>query len=266
MTQHFAALRGWLRALVASALVTATFSTLADTPAFVTVVPGGVTFSNLGTPSPITAGGRTWEVTPTDPSQYGDLYYGIGGYFSGSFDPGHPGLKTSSTAGMDTLSFNAGLSNLALGTAVFSGTSTLYTTGGTVPVYTRFVLTVTDTLGAPLALTDPASLGMPSTLGGVLDVNSAFRANWQFLASTSSTAGFQAAQTFFNNYPNKNPSLEQLRSDVGGGFYATAPVPEAPAPMMLAAGLLVLGAVVRRRLPGAATGAGPRLVAAGPLA
>jgi len=256
MTLHPTAWRGWLRALVASAFVTAAFHALADTPAFVASVPGGVTFNNLGTPSPITAGGRTWEVTPADPSQYGDLYYGIGGYFSGSFDPGHPGLKTSNTAGMDTLSFNAGLSNLALGTAVFSGSSTLYTTSGAVPVTTRFVLTVTDTLGAPLALTDPTTLGLSSALGGVLDVNSAFRANWQFLVSTSSTSGFQAAQTFFNNYPNKNTAFEQLRSDVGGGFYATAPVPEAPAPMMLAAGLLVLGAVVRRRMPAAASHVG----------
>lgn len=265
MTQHLTASSGWLRALVASALVTATCTALADTPAFVTSVPGGVTFNNLGTPAPITTGGRTWEVTPTDPTQYGDLYYGIGGYFSGSFDPGHPGLKTNNTAGMDTLSFNAGLSNLAAGTAVFSGSSTLYTTSGTVPVYTRFVLTVTDTLGAPLALTDPATLGLPSTLGGVLDVNSAFRANWQFLASNSSGSGFQAAQTFFDAYPNKNPAFEQLRSDVGGGFYATSPVPEAPAPMMLAAGLLMLGAAVRRRMPAAHPGSDCGL-AARPLA
>jgi len=98
----------------------------------------------------------------------------------------------------------------------------------------------------------------------VLDVNSAFRANRQFLASTSSTSGFQAAQTFFDNSPNRNPAFEQLRSDVGGGFYATAPVPEAPAPMMLAAGLLVLGAVVRRRMPGAQAGS-DRSLAAHPL-
>ena len=41
----------------------------------------------------------------------------------------------------------------------------------------------------------------------MLDVNSAFRANRQFLASTSSTSGFQAAQTFLSIVQERESAL-----------------------------------------------------------
>lgn len=238
-----------LRALVAIAWVIAATAggptpAMAETPSLAPYPPpGGVTAPWSGVPR--ASGGRTITYQDFDPSAYSDLYYAVGGYPSNNFDPGRPGLSFNNSAA-DLLSFNAGLSNLSAGIAVFSGQTLLNTIYGSVPIYTRFQLVVTDTTNAALALIDPTTVSIPGVAGAVLKVTSDFKANWQFLASLNGTS-YQSAQSLYDNYPYKPAGQQSLRSDIGGAFYYTSPVPEPEGYGLALAGMAVVGVVMRRR-------------------
>jgi len=206
--------------------------------------PGGTNYSGGG--SDIAAGGSTWSYSGFDPSAYSNLYYAIGDYPS-DWSPAGPSLSMDGK--YEVLSYNAGLSNLAAGVAVWTGATTLPTYNvGQVAVSTEFVLHVTDTSNNPLALTSASSLGLDPSLGAVLQVQGAFNANWSFLAR-SGNGGYVDAQDFYNNSGYQtNPNIE-MQDSVGGAFYydAAAAVPEPASATLLLGGALAVGAVVRRR-------------------
>ena len=117
--------------------------------------------------------------------------------------------------------------------------------------YGRFSLRVTDLGGTPLALTAASTIaGVDNSLGAVLDVQGAFKANWQFESEGRNVSGslipLGPALTVFDQSATVG---DQLFTSVGGGFYSTAPttdpVPEPASIMLVLAG--AGGALVRRR-------------------
>jgi hypothetical protein len=228
----------------AGALAFVASAAWSDVPTLVPYpAPGGNSVSILGA-GPAFPGGWTLTYTAFDPSAYGKLYYGIGDYTPG-FVPGAPSLTFDGST--DVLGFNAGLSSLPGGVAVWTGTTNVFTLGGSQLVHTRFTLQVQDLASAPVALTAPASLGLPGALGGLLDVTGAYKALWSFEASYNPSGGFSAANSFFDNVSQKVPGYF-ARSSVGGAFYAT-PVPEPASAALLLAGLCcaALTGKLRRR-------------------
>jgi len=230
-----------LRGVIGTVLLT--FSVLANAtvaPAFVGYpAPGGNSAIGSGI-SPTEVGGKTWSYSGFNPSAYGNLYYAIGSYTSG-FNLGSPILSADGTN--QALNFNASLSNLVGGVAVWSGMTNVPGYGG---VLTQYRLSVTDSGSNSIALLDPLLIGLPSSAGAVLDVTGNYNANWQFLISTNGGASFSAARPTYDNLPFKNPSYS-LVSNIGGAFYATAPVPEASTYGMMLAGLGLVGFAARRR-------------------
>jgi hypothetical protein len=203
--------------------------------------PGGTTASGTGSVSNI--GGRTWNYSSFDATAYSDLYYLVGSTVNAIFNPNAPALSANSTT--DYLSFNAGLSNMAGGVAIWTGSTNVpLAIGGATTLFTEFQLKVSDTSNNPLALTDASSYGLPGT-GAALKVSSDFSANWQFLASTDGIT-YSAALPLYNNLPYKVAGASLL-SNVGGAFYSTAPVPEPESYAMLLAGLGLISAALKSR-------------------
>jgi hypothetical protein len=215
--------------------------------------PGGNTSIVSGI-SPAHTGGFTRTLDNFNPAAYSDLYYGIGDYVPWpTFDPSGPSLTMDGSK--DVLSFNAGQSDLLNGKAVWTGTTNFVTYNfGNQVIPTRFTLTVTDLSNNSLALTNASSIvGLPSSLGAVLDVQSGFKANWLFEANgPSSSDGFQASLAMYDSSLYQTYAKEQYpqyahSSSVGGAFYYTAPVPEADTYAFMALGMGLVGWLARRR-------------------
>jgi hypothetical protein len=244
--------RGQLRLSGAVAVLAAVFisgTALADTvtgPDF--PPPGGVAYVGSGGATD-GAGGHTFTYTGFDPSAYGSLYFTMDDAGGNLSLTGH-----GTTSGSDLLTYNAALSNLPGGIAVFSGQTTVPVTSGTQTVFTEFVLTLTSS-GSPVPLVSAASIaGMPAADGAALQItpsiaSAGFSANSQFLMSYSSSGGFEDAVDFYNAIPNKTDSTgSALQANSSGAFYAS-PVP-LPDSAWLLLSALVGGGLLMRRNPG----------------
>lgn len=210
--------------------------------------PGGTTAT--GTGNAAQGAGRTWALSDFDNSFYDKLYYGVGDY-TPDFDPAGPSLTMDGSK--DVLSFSSGLSNFAQGKVVWTGTTVFHTFNfGASTIPTRFTLSVTDTSNNPLALTPAGTAGVPSSLGGVLDVQGSFKANWLFEADGPSVSdSYQASLDMFNSsLYQTNPGFSHV-SSLGGAFYSTAPItaaiPEPSTYALMLAGLGIVGFVANRR-------------------
>ena len=173
--------------------------------------PGGVDYSASGT-SPGHVGGRTWHFSNFDDTAYDELYYAVKDPLMGE----QPG------AGVVALTYNAGASDLANGISVWENSFEFYNaqTGSNETVSGAFTLTVTDSLGGSLALTDATSLGLDANLGGMLMVEGDFNANWQFEING------QEALVWYDNASNLPGN--QLQTSVGGSFFVSeVPLPGA---------------------------------------
>lgn len=170
--------------------------------------PGGVDYSSSGTSNGHT-GGWTWHFSNFDDSAYNELYYSV------------KYLEMGENSGVP-MTYNAGASDLANGVSVWDNTFQFYNaqSGSYQTVNGQFTLTVTDSLGGALALTDATLLGLDANLGGMLAVTDDFDANWLFtINGTPAREWYNAA----SNHPGHN-----LQTSVGGSFYySEVPLPAA---------------------------------------
>lgn len=230
-------------ALIVHASATAAVPTLAPYPA-----PGGNAAAGIGDPAKST--GRTWTLSGFDNNAYDKLYYTIGDYTSSGFDPAIGPLLTTRSSTSDRLSFNAGLSNLAAGVAVWSGSTVVFYNCGTsscssAGIGTRFTLTVTDTSSNALALISPGTVGL-GFAGALLDVQGDFKANWLFEAQDpTASMAWKPSLDMYDALPKSSTYLHT--SSVGGAFYSTPPVPEPSTWAMMATSLVVIAWRIRRR-------------------
>jgi hypothetical protein len=197
--------------------------------------PGGngLTSSGVG----VDPGGVTNTYTLTDPSQYSSLYFVIDTTFA-------PDLYQVGN-GPGTLTYNAGLSNLASGILAFTGLTTINSgLYGNLATSTELLVTLSGGSGLPLI--DAGSLGLPTGDGAALNVGAGpFTANFQFEMSNAHCV-LEAASTCYASI-NGGGSGMSLQSDVTGGFYYAAPVPLPAAAWLLLSGLGSLGLLGRKR-------------------
>jgi hypothetical protein len=105
----------------------------------------------------------------------------------------------------EVLTFQSGLSNLAGGIAVWTGQTFIPGSGS--PVFTRFTMTVNShsggvpgTTGAPIALTNPTTVGLATNVGALVPVPPGidYRVNMRFDASFTNGSGYQPALDFYD--------------------------------------------------------------------
>jgi hypothetical protein len=207
--------------------------------------PGGTTFVGAG--SRISSTGFVGTYTGFDLTQTDDLYFGIAGALS----------MDGPVNAADALTFNAALSNLALGQAVYTGT-TLISANGIRSVDTKLVLNFTDLAGNGLALTNASAAGFSTaSLGNVssgsdlpvLNVTGDFKVQQFYQARfTGSGGGFVAAGAFYDGQPTTGSQLFQSTS---GGFYYTEAtaggIPEPASWALMISGFGAAGSLLRRR-------------------
>lgn len=203
-------------------------------PAF--PAPGGTTFSTNGVLA--INPGRVATYQGFDLSASDDLYFGItsaGLAMDGSID-----------SSLETLVFNAALSDLANGIAVYSGQTTVNNAGNNQTVYTRLLLTFAD-----LSTSNPLALTLDPNIGGglfpVLDVQGSYTVGQSFLASNTLNGTYTAAGPYFGTL--QTPNIPQLlRSSLSGGFYYTenSAVPEPGTWALMLFGFGATGFVLRR--------------------
>ncbi len=198
------------------------------------------------------AGGLTWTLTGWDLSAVGNAYYGVGDYPGGSFSPLGPSLNFGSSPSTSPLAFDAGMSNLAGGIVVWSGFRTLVWHNGSGfvagSVFNRFTLTVTDLASTPLALLDPTSVGLPASLGGVLDIPGDFKANWLYETDDPTVGGLNWTPSVALFDSLSTLSSHSIYRSVGGAqYYTPAAVPEPGTLVLLGLGVLGAAAIRRRR-------------------
>ncbi|PLY01047.1 MAG: hypothetical protein C0622_07770 [Desulfuromonas sp.] len=182
-----------LALLMIPCLSTAALTGPVDAPpggAAVTITPN--TDGDIGK-----AGGRTYTYSDIVRANEGGLvYWGItedSVKLSLDFDTDY--------VGDEVMTFDPARSDLPNGIVVWVGSTSIYNaiTRTTVTLTgTYFTLTVTDDLGAPLALTQPDTVGLPAGMGGVLEVTAGmeFNANMIFRIADGTPA-----YDYYNAYP-----------------------------------------------------------------
>lgn len=218
------------------AVIALTLAAVAGTASAIVVGPeypviGGNGFSGVGNSGQGT--GRTNSYTITTPGQYTQLYWG-------HWDSTPVVASMQNNLG-DVMSLNLGQSNFAGGVAVWTGTSAVSSFSTSVPVNTRFTLTVLDPSSLPVPLQTGASIGFPGAgaVGNILGL-SGFSANLLFEAQLPGGA-WTPIRDLFNSLSGTLPG-NQVQTSFSGGFYREIPTPGAAA--LLGLGGLV---VARRR-------------------
>jgi hypothetical protein len=172
--------------------------------------PGGVTFSGAGLTG--VAPGRTNIYADLDLSATRFLAFGAdasalpGLAFDGTIDPS------------ERMTVDVANSNPAAGIIRWTGQTQIPVAGGSMPIPTRFTLTLTSgSSGTPIPLTPAAGGSVPASIGFVAEITtSEFRANLLFEALYAGSWG--PANTVFDAIPLKDASAFS-RSSFSGGFY-----------------------------------------------
>jgi len=175
----------------------------------------GLDFSQSGIPNDDLFGraeGKTWYFSNVVVAAYYPTVWGAtNGGVKLSFDD-------DVFSGAEILTNQPDLSSLSDGIVVWSGQTVAPSPART--VYTRFVLSVTNqATGAPIPLTEAASLGLPADIGAVVQVTPglAFQATLRFQAATNAGGSFEPALDFFDREVTNSASTAY--SSFGAGFY-----------------------------------------------
>ena len=204
--------------------------------------PGGTTF--IGTGDSGVGTGQTWSLSNFDNTQYDKLYYVVGDYPSGFFDPSGTRLGVGT---QDLLSFDASASNFTGGIVAWTGNTTFDVfSGGATPNATtydaRFTLSI---LVAPVLVDASTITGMPNSVGAAYEVTGDFQANWLFELELT-TGNWVAAKTAFNNLDTVSSDVFEMHA--GGAFYYS-PVPVPATVWLFGSGLLGLVGVLPLAAP-----------------
>lgn len=161
--------------------------------------PNGVTFMDTGSPGE--AGGKTYTFTDVDLAGLDALYWGPSAAIELS-------LNTDTT---DLLTFAGNTAT----TATWTGTSTLYTSGGPVPYDSYFTLTLT---GATFVTVGDAEITNGESVVAVITGD--FSANFIFEIDADGAGGADPAPAFeeFDAQNTVDPSTE-VHTSFGAGFW-----------------------------------------------
>jgi len=106
----------------------------------------------------------------------------------------------------ENLSFSPTESNLSQGILVHRGYSVVNTTGGDLPVYIKYIETITRPDGSPFVLIAPETLGLPPEIGGLAKFENrtdTMNSHNIILASDSYNGTFTPFLDYFDAVPNK---------------------------------------------------------------
>jgi hypothetical protein len=185
-------------------------------PGTVDDIPGGATVEGSGPPQGFGKGIMTWDISDVwranDKFVYWgpapDLVRGKAGA-DNNFNDGDPN---------EVMDFNAAQSNLGTGLLVFSGTTRIAApSGGFQAVELRFELQVVGR-----SLVSPASLGLPSSIGGLVelnDINDEVQVQFQLLARGNPSQSFVPWLTYYDSQP-KAAGLTAYSSFTGGFYWS----------------------------------------------
>jgi hypothetical protein len=227
------------------------------------VAPGGNFTSSSGPGASL--GPTTITYSGFDTNAYNDLYYAFGdagpiGTWDTFLTDG-PSLYVGTTEAKNHLAYDSIESNFGAGSVVWSGSisSNLFSTPTSVSA--RWTMDITDTSNNPLSLTNAASLGLDSTLGGVLDIQGDFKVTLNALLENVTGSAFDYnnglgivtcnvgdwcnALPVYNRL-NGKPQNERLYTSSDYAFYVN-PVPVPAAVWLFGSGLIGLVGVARRK-------------------
>ena len=168
------------------------------------------------------------DLAPFDTTRFERLFWGVTSTPTLSLD-----ADGDTTDPGEVMTLDGTVSDPSAGRLVWTGSTTMTwcqpasCSYATSPVPTRFVLNATSFDGDPVVLVDPASLGLPTTPGGLVEVTSQltnFKVTVVMLADDPSTAAedFKPAISMYNSFNHPPPSEgspAQTQMSFGGGFY-----------------------------------------------
>ena len=183
--------------------------------------PGGTDFVGTGTPgkNDIEGLGRTWTLSNFDDTQYDTLYYVVGDYPGGIWDPSGPRIGLIGST-LDLMSYDAGTSDFANGIVRWTGSTTFDVSSTPTTLDARFTLTVTDTSNVAQSLVDASTIsGMPLSVGAAYEVTGDFKANWLVELRDPTSGNWVPALDEFDALATNIG--DQLQTSQGGAFYFT---------------------------------------------
>jgi len=230
----------------------------------------GLTESSSFAGSPAQLGEAVITYVNFDDTAYDSLYYAFGD--SGphgtwdTFLTAGPSMYAGTSAPADQaiknpLAYNSTDSSLGSGLVVWSGNTTTSLFGNVTNLATRFTMEVADTSGSALSLTDASSLGLDSSLGGVLDVTGDFQVTLNALlvnntgSSFTYNNGWGVVTCNVGDWCNAIPVWDRLNgkapdarlhTSYDSAFYSS-PVPVPAAVWLFGSGLIGLVGLARRK-------------------
>jgi len=178
-----------------------------------TEVPGGATWTPSG--DIMAVGTAIWDFTDVVHADNNRVYWG----------PLEDEVKSSMNGNTfdagEIMDFDPNLSDLPNGVLVFTGTTNLLPPDET-QVFTKFEMTILDNVTqTPIALIDPTFVGMPETMGGLVEFTSGLQqVEVRFtLIASGNNIDFLPFLDYFDAHERPNNGGQAVSSFTGGFFW-----------------------------------------------